>query len=417
MENKDVVIIGAGVIGVCSAYYLHKSGRKVTVIDSLPESDQDGCSFINCGYISPSHFVPLAAPGVLTQGLKWMFNSTSPLYIKPRLDADLLRWLWLFARSSRTDQDRKSKLLLDLNLESRSLYADLAQSHGFEIGKQDKGLLMLCKSEKALHHEESIAEMSRSLGLGAEMKTREEIHAMEPDFLPNVVGGVYFPDDAHLSPMNFVNSMRAYLKEEGVEFLWDSKILAMHANEEMPSLTLKDTSISAKDVVLAGGSWSAQLAKSVGLKLPLQAGKGYSLTVPNPAKKLHHPAILIEAKVALTPMRNAMRFGGTMEINGLNSSINTARVDTIKAKSQAYLNGVDDSWFENIRPQFGFRPVSPDGLPYIGKHPQNKRITLACGHAMLGLSMGPITGKLVADILQEKTSTYSMDLLNPGRFS
>ncbi len=417
MENKDVVIIGAGVIGVCSAYYLHRSGRKVTVIDSMPESDQDGCSFINCGYISPSHFVPLAAPGVLTQGLKWMFNSTSPLYIKPRLDADLLRWLWLFARSSRTDQDRKCKLLLDLNLESRSLYSELSQDHGFKMGKQDKGLLMLCKSEKALHHEESIAKMSRALGLAAEMKSREEIHAMEPEFLPNVIGGVYFPDDAHLSPVNLVNSMRAYLKKEGVEFLWDSKIIAINANEEMPSLTLKDKSISAKDVVLAGGSWSAQLAKSVGLKLPLQAGKGYSLTVPSPTKKLHHPAILVEAKVALTPLENAMRFGGTMEINGLNSSINAARVDTIKVKSQSYLNGVDNTWFENVRPQFGFRPVSPDGLPYIGKHPKNRRITFACGHAMLGLSMGPITGKLVADMLQDKASSHAMDLLNPGRFS
>ncbi|MFT5185617.1 MAG: D-amino-acid dehydrogenase [Flavobacteriales bacterium] len=417
MEKKDVVIVGAGVIGLCSAYYLQEAGRNVTIVDRLPESDQGGCSFINCGYIAPSHFVPLANPGVLTQGLKWMFDSKSPLYIKPRLNMELMNWLWLFARSSRQYQDQKNRLILDLNLESKALFSELEKIEGIDTGKQDRGLLMYCQTEKALHHEMEVAEMSKRYGVDAVQKSRVEIHQMEPDFLPNVVGGVFFPEDAHLNPVKFVNSLRSYLKDQGVEFLWGSSVSALRANDQQCSIDIGSKEITASQVVIAGGSWSSPLAKSIGLKLPMQAGKGYSLTVKNPEKELRHPAILVEAKIAMTPLEGAMRFGGTMELNGLNPEINATRVNTIKSKSMSYLNGIDNSWFDKVDPQFGFRPVSPDGLPYIGPHPHHKNIVLACGHAMLGLSMGPVTGKLVAGILEDGYSGHDLKLLRPERFA
>ena len=415
---SDITIIGAGVIGLCSAYYLQKSGLKVTVVDRTPAADQHGCSFINCGYISPSHFVPLASPGVVVQGLKWMFNNKSPLYIKPRLDADLMRWLWHFTLSSNQKHvDKCGQTLLDMNLASGRLYDELAASHGLQFELKGDGLLMLTNTKKGYNGEADVVRSANDLGLKARMIDREEVHRMEPHMLPEVVGAAYFPEDGHIRPGQFMAQLRHLLVEAKVKFVHDEvEKVDFDASGNVLVLTTSGPVLSKK-LLVASGSWSSHLVKKLGLAMPMQAGKGYSMTVSEPAYKLKHPCILTEKRVALTPWQGALRFGGTMELSGLSLKINQNRVEAIQESSMLYLPKVTPSWFRNVQVERGLRPVSPDGMPYIGKINGSEKLFVAAGHAMLGMSMGPITGKLIAQLVMEQTPDFELETVRPNRFS
>jgi D-amino-acid dehydrogenase len=413
-----VAIIGAGISGCCTAYYLLKSGYEVSIHDRLPENDTDGCSFINCGYISPSHFVPLAAPGVITKGLKWMFNSSSPLYIKPRLDPELISWLLKFKKSANKELcSKNSKLLLEMNLKSRTLYDELFSEISTEK-LYSTGLLILCNTEHGLEEESEVARFANSLGLEAKILSRKETHLMEPEMVPDVVGSVYFPQDNHFYPPGFMKVFRDHLRSSGAIFHFNSTIDEVSINKgSIVSISGNQTEDGADAFVLAAGSWSPELSRQLNLKLPIQAGKGYSLTVQNPEINLHHSAILAERKVALTPFSNALRVGGTMELSGVNHSIRQQRVDAIIKSSSDYLPNVNSSWFEGVKPEHGLRPVSPDGVPYIGKVAHLQNAWICTGHAMLGMSLGPISGQVVTEMIDnDGHHSWSSDL-SPHRFS
>lgn len=408
-----VAVIGGGVIGLCSAYYLMKSGHQVTVFESKPEGDYSGCSFINCGYLTPSHFIPLASPGALYKGFKWMFNSKSPLYIKPRFNAELARWLWLFGKSSSQKHiDASAELLLALNLKSKSLYEQLATELDFDY--ETKGLLVLNRTKKGLAEEAHVSQMGNDLGLDCRVLDRDEVHAFEPNMKPDVLGGVFFPEDAQIDPVKLMKSMTSALESGGVKILFDHPVQKIDAASS--SLHSGGQSFSFDKLVLAAGSWSPQLASNLGVSIPMQAGKGYSMTVSNPSVNLQRPVVLAERKVALTPFQNSLRFGGTMEISGIHHEVNRNRVQAIQEASSEYLPPVNEQWFSNIKIEQGLRPVSPDGMPYIGTHPRNKNIIVATGHAMLGMSLGPITGELVTQLVDEQETSLPLVQLNPDRF-
>lgn len=407
-----VAVIGAGVIGLCSAYYLSKAGHEVTVFDKRSKDDQDGCSFINCGYITPSHFVPLASPGTLSMGLRWMFRSTSPLYIKPRLDKALLRWLWLFYRNS-TDKhvERSIELMLELNLRSKRLYAEMAEKGRF--GFRSDGLLIAANSENGLREESEIVHLGNDMGLACQALNRDEILDMEPMLSDGVVGGIFVPEDGQVDPSQFMFWMIGELENLGCRFRWETDVFGLVFNDSEVGLNGEELFDS---VVVAAGSWSPKLSNQLGIALPLQAGKGYSMSVANPPSNIKRPTVLAERKVALTPFDQSLRFGGTMEISGIHNGVNQGRVKAIQQASIEYLKPVDQSWFENVRIEQGLRPVSPDGMPYVGTHPRHKHLIVATGHAMLGMSLGPITGKLVSQLVDNQSPDLPMDLLRPDRF-
>ncbi len=416
--SKKIVIVGAGVIGLCTAYYCAKRGHRVTVIDRNPEQ-RDGCSFGNAGMIVPSHFVPLAAPGMVALGLKWMWNPESPFYIKPRLDWDLLNWgfkFWRAATASRVE--RAAPLLRDLSFASRACFEELAALPNGDFGLTKRGLLMLCKTQHALDDEGKFAARANALGVPAEVLTAEQTAALDPGVTMDVAGSVYFPKDAHLSPNRFMAALKAQCDALGVQFQWATEISGFNRDGRcLIEVETSKNNFTADEFVLCGGSWSPVLASELGLRIPMQAGKGYSLTLRDPRQLPQLCSIFTEARIAVTPMGDSLRIGGTMEIAGLNEDINPVRLQGIIKAVPRYFPNFTARDFAGVQPWRGLRPCSPDGLPYLGRTAKFSNLTLATGHAMMGLSLGPITGKTTAELLSGEETSFDLRLLNPDRYA
>lgn len=417
-ESKHVVIIGAGVVGLSTAYYCAQRGHRVTVIERNAE-ERDGCSFGNAGMIVPSHFVPLAAPGMVALGLKWMWNPESPFYIKPRLDAELLSWAWKFFRAANARHVKRSApFLRDLNFASRECFEELAALPNNDFGLVKRGLLMLCKTQNALHHEATYATQANQLGVPAEVLDAKATAALDPGVTMDVAGSVYFPKDCHLSPNRFMAGLKRQVDLLGAKLSWDTEVAGItHHASRITSVQTSRGEFTADEIVLAGGSWSPVLARELGLKLPMQAGKGYSLTLAKPRQLPQLCSIFTEARLAITPMGETLRFGGTMEIAGLNEEINPVRVQGIIKSVPKYFPEFTPEDFAEVKPWCGLRPCSPDGLPYLGRTKQFDNLVLATGHAMMGLSLGPISGKLAAEIVSGEKPSFDLTLLNPDRYA
>jgi D-amino-acid dehydrogenase len=415
--SKRILIVGGGVIGLCTAYYASREGHRVTLVER-GAPDHDSCSLGNAGLVVPSHFVPLAAPGMVARGITWMWNPESPFYVRPRLSRDLWSWGWKFWRAARAARvERAAPLLRDLNLASRRCFEELAGASGHEFGLVEKGLLLLCKTGRAFHEEAATAARARRLGLSAEVLTPEQAAHLEPGLRMDIAGAVHFPQDCHLDPERFVRGLTRRLEQEGVEFRWGTEVTGWRrASGSIESVATTGGPLQADDYVVAGGAWSPPLVRDLGLTLPMQAGKGYSLTLPNPKRLPGVPFILTEARVAVTPMGGRLRFGGTMEIAGLDESVNPARVRGIIKSVPRYLPDFRPADFEGLPVWRGLRPCSPDGLPYLGRFRRFTNLWVATGHAMMGLSLGPITGQLLAGMLSGEEPPFDLGLLDPGRY-
>jgi D-amino-acid dehydrogenase len=418
MSSKHVVIIGGGVIGLCTALYASRRGHQVTILERGPATPREGCSFGNAGMIVPSHFVPLAAPGMVWLGFRWMWNSRSPFYIKPRLSLDLLDWGIKFCRASNAEHvQRAAPVLRDLHLLSRRCYEELSRDLGDDFGLAQNGLVMLCKTHEALEEEARMAEQARQLGVPAEVLDPKQTAERDPDVRMDVAGSVYFPLDCHLSPNRFMAAVERKLHEGDVEFRWDTEVIGWErAGGAVQRVQTTKGPIVADEFVLCAGSWSPTVARHLGLCLPIQAGKGYSLTLPHPRQKPRICAIFTESRVAVTPMGDSLRFGGTMEIAGLSDSINAGRVQGIIDSIPRYYPDFTSADFAGIQPWHGLRPCSPDGLPYLGRTAAFKNLTIASGHAMLGLSLGPATGTIVSQLLSGEPASQDLSLLSPDRY-
>lgn len=411
---KSVIVIGGGVIGLCCAYFLRKEGCEVTVID---QSNMDqGASYVNAGYISPSHIIPLAAPGVMKQGIKWMFNSASPLYIKPRLQKEFLQWAWAFNKScSQKNVENSIAAIKDISVLSADLFAELKAAEGFSFQYENKGLLMLCQTEKGLEKELEVARLAEAYGLAVSEKDKESLKLIEPRVNLNAVGAVHYECDWHSTPTEFMAEMKTWLIENGVQLKSNEKIKDISvSNSNITEIHTEHTSYKADAFVLAAGSWSNQLSTKLGIKLRLQAGKGYRINSQQEGK-ITMPAILSESKVAVTPMNGFTRFAGTMEIAGINHTIRSERVAAIANAVQKYYPDVHITQREKEHAACGLRPVTPDGRPYIGASTKCDNLIIATGHAMMGWSMSTATGKLVAECITHQKPSIDMNAFHPDR--
>ena len=410
--GKHVLIIGGGVIGLSTAYYAAKRGLRVSVVDR----GGGGCSFGNAGMIVPSHFTPLAAPGMVAMGLKWMWNPESPFYIKPRLNWELAAWAWKFMRASTKEHvARCAPVIRDLSFASRALFEELAQTLDFGLVK--RGLLMLCKIQHSLDEEARTAATANALGVPAEVLDAKATAVLDPAVTMDIAGSVYFPKDCHLSPERFMAALHGELEKMGVTFYDDTTVKGWRT--EGRRVVAVDTSrgeMEADEFALCGGAWSPEILRGLRVQLPMQAGKGYSLTLARPRELPQLCAIFTEARVAVTPMNGALRFGGTMEIAGLDETINARLVaGIVKAVSRYYPQFSPDD-FADVKPWAGLRPCSPDGMPFIGRIRAYDNLSTATGHAMMGLSLAPITGKLMADVFMRELPAINLCLLDPERY-
>ena len=416
--SKRIVIIGGGVIGLCVAHYALRRGHRVTVLER-GAADHDSCSLGNAGMIVPSHFTPLAAPGMVALGLKWMWNPESPFYVKPRLSWELASWGVKFWRAATPGRVRRAApLIRDLSFASRACFEELAAQPGFDFGLKKRGLLMLCKTARALGEEAHMAAQARALGIPAEVLDAKAVAELEPGVRMEIAGAVLYPQDCHLAPHRFMADLHHAVTGAGGEIVFQSEVTGWRFDSRrIAAARTVRGEIDGDEFVLCGGAWSANLARELRLALPMQAGKGYSLTLPQPRQLPRHCAILAEARVAVTPMASALRFGGTMEIAGLNAKIDPRRVRGIIHAVPHYFPEFSPADFAGLRPWSGLRPCSPDGLPYLGRTRAYANLTLATGHAMMGLSLGPVTGQLIAAILSGENPAQDLALLDPDRYA
>lgn len=414
--NKTV-IIGGGIIGLCCAYYLSRSGHAVMVIDR--GDIQNGTSFGNAGYISPSHFTPLASPGIIAKGIRWMLSSSSPFYIQPRADIELVKWGLQFYRSANatTAARNTAPLLKILNL-SRELTVDIKTEMGNPFRMEEKGCFMLYKSAGTEKHEIELAKEAGKLGIDAQIYNAKEIQQFEPELEVSVRGGVLYPIDCHLHPGDFMHTLKSWLISNGVEFKLNTEVTGFKKQgTTITDIVTSSGAFPCTELIIAAGSWLPLLTRKLGLAVLLQAGKGYSVTYQNITKNIRYPAILVDNRVAMTPMGADLRMGGTMEISGINNRILIKRVHAIFNAAKSYYPGLPVEFPKAEGIWSGLRPLSPDGLPYIGRTKPYANLIIAGGHAMLGLSLAAGTGKLVEEIINGKKPQIDISAFAVDRFN
>ena len=417
-RGRHVVICGAGVVGLSSAYYLLERGHSVTILER-GSPDHDCCSLGNAGFISPSHFLPLAAPGIVRKALGWMLDPESPFYVRARLDPDLIAWGIQFWRSSsRARAHRAGPLLRDLNLASRSLFEDLAARTGNAFGLAREGLLLLVRTERGFEEEAELATRSRELGMPAQVLDSRQVQALEPGLTFDILGGVRYPLDAHLVPQRLVATLTHMVAERGGAFVWDAEVRDWKVGHSSVDAAITPKGeVGGDEFVLTAGSWTPILARGLGVRLPMQPGKGYSLTLAAPPQLPKHSMILQEARVAVTPMGSSLRVGGTMELAGYDLRINPPRIRGMTRSLAKYLPTFRPEIFASCAPWCGLRPCTPDGLPYVGRTRRWRNLIVASGHAMMGVSLGPITGKLVSELVSGETPSVDIAGLSAERFA
>lgn len=410
-----VVIIGGGIIGLTCAYYLQKKGHEVVVIDK--GDFNTGCSFGNAGYVSPSHFTPLASPGIIAQGLKWMLSSRSPFYIKPRLNADLLRWGLAFRNSANKQTlSRNAPHLNNLLQLSRELTSEIHDELG-QFLMEEKGCFMLYKTAATEHHEIELTKQAAAFNIETRVLSAAEVQQMEPEVEVTVRGGVLYPIDAHIHPGEYMQAMRNHLKTNGVTLTGNAQVRRFEvAGDKLASVITDQERIAADEVVFAAGSWLPQLTRMLGFRLLLQPGKGYSMTFQQLKNNLHYPAILVDDRVAMTPLRRDLRIGGTMEISGVNDRLLINRVQAIYNAAKKYYPTLEIEFPSADNIWSGLRPLSPDGLPYIGRHSKYSNLVVAGGHAMLGVSLAAGTGKLVEEMISKSNLSLPVTAFAVERF-
>ncbi len=418
MPKNRALIIGAGIAGISAAYYLNKAGFEVTVIDK--ESGRNNCSYGNAGMIVPSHIIPLASPGMISKGLRWMLNAESPFYIRPRMNLDLIYWAWKFRKSSTEKHVRESgPVLRDLLLKSRELLIEIEENENLEFQFKKNGLFMFCNTQKGLDTEAETAYKAQDLGVPAKVLTPAEVKNKEPGFDFRITGAVYYPLDAHLHPGSLMNGLKKLLNSRGVSFIYDTKISRFESDSTKITTATSSDGLTWKAdyFIICGGAWSAELAKTSGLKIPLQAGKGYSITLNEPSLIPENCGIFAEAKVTMTPMDHALRFGGTMEIVGTDRRINTKKLTGLKKSVCNYLPQINMADLETETIWVGLRPCSPDGMPYVGAAMKFDNLFVSTGHAMMGMSLAPASGLIISEMISNGRSDLYHQKIDPNRYN
>jgi D-amino-acid dehydrogenase len=430
-------IIGGGINGLFAAYYLQKQGCDVTIIEQGDMSDS--CSHGNAGMIVPSHIIPLAAPGMIAKGLRWMLSSTSPFYVRPRMSGSLVKWGWLFYKNSTAQHVQKSiPILRDISLLSKHLYQDFQKEKHFDFGWHERGLMMLYQTPAMAHEEAEGAAIANKVGIEAQVLDIKEVQSLEPHTKVNAMGGVFYKGDAHLSPNLLINGLKKLLasppapkggaaepntpsggrgETTPVKFLYKTEVQNFEIQDNKVTAIITDKERLAFDeIVVAVGAWSGILSEKLGISLPLQGGKGYSMLFDGLGDKVNIPAIMLEARATATPMGNSLRCAGTMEIAGIDLSVNMNRVKGIVQGVNSFYPELTIEIPQPEQVWRGLRPCSPDGLPYIGRVGHLKNVTMATGHGMMGLSLAPATGKLVSEVVMQHPLSIGIDNLDPLRF-
>lgn len=393
-----VVVVGGGVVGACCAYYLARAGHAVTIVER--KQFGSGCSHANCGYVCPSHVLPFATPGAIWATLKTLFQRNSPLKVRPGVALGNLGWFLGFARKCNSrDMMAAGRAIQALLSSARALFDELRETERIECEWEAKGLLFVFQTPKHFEHFTHTNELlTREFNMPARAFTSDALAALEPALKPGQAGGYLYESDAHLRPDKLMGELKRVLLGLGVEIRENCTVTGFaQGTGTARALTTSAGDIPADQFVIATGAWTPQLNAVLGCRVPIQPGKGYSVTMPRPAVCPTYPLIFEEHRVAVTPFASGYRLGSTMEFGGFDESMNRGRLSLLTDAAKVYLREpqaepVQEEWW-------GWRPMTYDSLPIIDFAPAMRNVLIAAGHNMLGLSMAPATGKLVAEML------------------
>ena len=410
-----MLVVGAGIVGIACAHYLSRTGHSVTVIDQGRVGG--ACSHGNCGHICASHVLPLTEPDNLRAGLKSLLNPRAPFRVKPQWRGAMLRWFWEFARRCNRRQMLAAGHQLQPLLESSMHeYRALVADHPIEAQWQPGGLLYVLKSRRGMDRfAAQDALLREQFGIGARRLEGDELTGFDPALRDDLAGAFHYPDDAFLRPDALLANWSAWLAGDGVRFEENRKLRQVRSRGgRITGLVVDDGEMVADRYVFATGAWSGRLAADLGCRIPIEPGKGYSITMSRPENCPRHAMVFTEHRVAATPFMDGLRLGSMMEFVGFDTTLPRRRIRQLVDAAAPYLRQpvgteVRETWF-------GWRPIAWDSLPIIGRVPSLDNAVLATGHHMLGMTMAAGTGRLVAEILGDEPPHIDPAPFSPGRF-
>lgn len=414
-QHSDVLILGAGVMGLSCALQLLKAGRSVTLLDKGKAGAATSAG--NCGTITPSHAQPLTAPGTVSQALRWMLQNDAPLRIKPTLNLERLSWFWHFARRCRDDiQEATTRARAAIALQSRDLLAQLITDEGFDCEFVPQGTLHVWRNQQEFEHAQQDCELLNALGLPVEIKDAQQVHALEPALNDQVIGGLYHTRDAQLRPERYMAELSRRVIELGGRIIEEQLIDRIeHQQDRIQAVHCGQQIYRANEYIMALGAWTPKLAKQLALSIPIQPGKGYSMTYDRPQYCPKIPMVLEERSVCVTAWGSGFRLGSTMEFSGYDESMNRQRLNALERAAREYLQ--DPHGPNKEQEWYGWRPMTWDDLPIIGRAPEQQNLTLATGHGMLGITMSAATSLLVKQIICAEQPALDPHPYRPSRFT
>jgi D-amino-acid dehydrogenase len=419
---RPVVVVGGGVIGLCTAFALQQRNVSVTVIDAGPV--EHAASHVNAGWVTPSLAEPVPAPGLIATSLRWMLRSDSPLYIRPRLDPAFLRWTLRFWRHCNV-RDYRAGLEATAALGAHAIAGyDALREAGVRYEEHCDGILFAYRTAVALEHDYATLEPIRRFGFEmSPMLNGDAVRDLEPSLSEVVVGGYWLPQERSLRPDSLVRGLVDYLDEHGVEVRRDTAVTGIETTGGRATAVFAGGErIPAETVIVAAGAWTPRLLRPLRVSVPIEAGKGYSIDLAPPPVLPHpvgRPLYLHETRVAITPLDGMIRLAGTMEFSGLNHRIRPERVAAIARSAGWALAGwprETPTSGPGVRVWTGSRPMTPDGLPVIGWLPGYRNLAVTSGHAMLGVTLATATGEAVAEMVTSGHAPEVIAPFDPRRF-
>ena len=416
MANQSVIVVGAGHIGIACAHYLRQDGYDVTVLDR--SSIGGACSRANCGFLVPSHVLPLTTPDAIWTGVHSLFQPKAAFRVKPQLRAPLYRWMFEFGRRcTRRQMLATGKVLKELLGASMTEYESLFSSTAMECEWHDSGMLFVFRTDQALEEfSQTDAMLADEYGLAARHIPGSKLQQFEPALLDDLAGAYFYEDDSYLRPDKLNSAWSTLLVNDGVTFKEHCSVESVEtANGLISGLITSEGRMTADRYVFATGAWSSNFAEALECSIPVEPGKGYSVTMTQPETMPIHPMVIPEKNIGITPFDSSFRIGSMMEFAGFDDTIPPSRIQQLKDSAKPYLRTPEGPIEEYT--WYGWRPMTWDSLPIIGRVPRLSNALLATGHNMLGLSLAPMTGKAIADLVAERPSDLPMEALSPARFS
>ncbi len=414
-RNADVLVLGGGVIGLACAIYLLRAGRSVTIIEQGTAAG--ACSHGNCGTITPSHATPLAMPGQIGQALRWLFKRDAPFRVAPRLDFVLLEWLLQFALRCNWDAFHRATAAKAplLRLARQAIEALIRDEH-IECEFETTGTLNVYRDEQAFAESQWLPKVLAECGMPVDVLDGARCRELEPALNNSIIGGYLNPGDAHLRPNRYGAGLADAVRAKGGTILESTKITGFQLGRQRLDAVITDHGdFTGRDVVFALGAWSPLLARQLDLRIPIQPGKGYSITYTRPQRCPRIPLTLKERQVCVTGWDSGYRLGSTMEFAGYDASLNRTRLDALGRGAAEYL--LEPEGPQVVEEWFGWRPMTYDDLPILGRSARVQNLVLATGHGMLGVTMSAATGMLIADLVCGRPPPLDPAPFSPARFS